>query len=966
MTSRPRLLALAASCGWLLSTVPAQTVLWTGQGNLATFGDWNDPASWNSGAVPNGATLTAVINQSTTAYRNPPNGPYVNGTPVMSVPGGALPILTGPVILDALRFDLPPPDFSFQRAALYVGHPVSGITGSLGLDGTGLDIRTRNSVVPVDLNVSSGSTLTLAGRAAIQLSGVAQVNFYLSETNAPPTNRARLVFRDDASLFIAPSPLATVHALGPSNTVFQDRARAGNTVFQIGAQSTVEFHNAAQAESSLFNLLATDSLLLFDGNSSAGTSTIRFGGGFSQSAATVRFAGQSRALNSSITSPNIGIIGAVEFTEQASGDSINVSTKRLDISGAATAGGATGRQRAVTSGLAPASVVAGDARTVSLGTVTAFDVLLGSNTLELRGGFLVNIRDSGGAYLSAAGENLVGGGLLKSGPGTLQLGNPTFNPANPSQPSFNVFTGLTTVRGGMLSFNNRLASVNVEAAGTLTNGGSLGFVEGTLTNSGRVLPAFSTNPEVILRVIGHYVQTPTGTLDIYTVNEPGSYSRLSVTGTATLAGRLNLVTSTSFFPNRAPGTASLDIIQAGAVSGQFATVDSNLRIRPTVTYRTNGVTVQLELLPIKALAVTPGQRALGAYLDVLHENNFSFFPNNYRAIEDGLSGAITLEQGRTILTNFSPDRYGAIVEHGFATAAARTTTLDRQFAAARSQSGRAPVVFFEGGRRRFTRSAVDGVPASTAVARGGLAGVAWKGGRYLVGAWVAREKSTLALDAAGSAAEIEGTEPGVFAEYTGDRFFLNASAAFSRDHHQLRRVVEYIFFSPLTVTETAAPSGRRTDLALTAGYRFQSGGWSLTPQAGLLASRWSMDDFRETNSSTFQISPLVFRDWDSRSLRSRAGFDLTFATPKHRLEPHVSVSWLHEFDDGRTISAGFVGAASGYRAPGRPAERDLVLASAGLGVRIGRGATLQANCGGGWGRNSRLTSELSAGFRWSF
>ena len=81
----------------LAALAPAQTVTWTAPGNLATFDDWGNPANWDIGAVPNGSSFTAVINQATPANRNFPDGPYVNATTATpaSVTGGGLPIITG-------------------------------------------------------------------------------------------------------------------------------------------------------------------------------------------------------------------------------------------------------------------------------------------------------------------------------------------------------------------------------------------------------------------------------------------------------------------------------------------------------------------------------------------------------------------------------------------------------------------------------------------------------------------------------------------------------------------------------------------------------------------------------------------------------------------------------------------------------------------------------------------------------
>jgi fibronectin-binding autotransporter adhesin len=105
------------------------------------------------------------------------------------------------------------------------------------------------------------------------------------------------------------------------------------------------------------------------------------------------------------------------------------------------------------------------------------------------------------------------------------------------------------------------------AAGRLQGGGTFA---GTLENAlGTVAPGASPGT---LTVDGAYLQGPGGTLEVEVAGEdPASgFDRLSVTGAASLAGRLAIVTAPGFQP---PPGSSYDVVSAGALSGTFDVVD---------------------------------------------------------------------------------------------------------------------------------------------------------------------------------------------------------------------------------------------------------------------------------------------------------------------------------------------------------------------------------------------------------
>ena len=94
--------------------------------------------------------------------------------------------------------------------------------------------------------------------------------------------------------------------------------------------------------------------------------------------------------------------------------------------------------------------------------------------------------------------------------------------------------------------------------------------------------------------------------------------------------------------------------------------------------------------------------------------------------------------------------------------------------------------------------------------------------------------------------------------------------------------------------------------------------------------------------------------------------DLATATGQ-RFAPQLAVFWLHETKDDRSLQAAFAGAGnSPYAAPGRPVDANAIQASVGVDCRLGKHAVFNASLAGLWGSHARVTSDISAAFRWEF
>ncbi len=153
------------------------------------------------------------------------------------------------------------------------------------------------------------------------------------------------------------------------------------------------------------------------------------------------------------------------------------------------------------------------------------------------------------------------GGLIKQGNGLLQL------------TGANTYTGLTNVQAGELNIQGSVVSeIQVQAGATLSGSFTANKIpsnpnSGNLTNSGTVSPGGTSVGQINLQ--GNYIQNGSGTLlvDITPTGNVNDKLFLTMGGTVTLAGTLNVVVDNG---NYIAGT-TYTIINA-PVTGTFGTV----------------------------------------------------------------------------------------------------------------------------------------------------------------------------------------------------------------------------------------------------------------------------------------------------------------------------------------------------------------------------------------------------------
>ncbi|HYC70215.1 MAG TPA: autotransporter domain-containing protein [Opitutaceae bacterium] len=1010
-TLHPRLISFALL---VAATLPAQTHVWIAPGPTVSAADWLDAANWDTGVVPNAPDATAVL----TAH----NVGLVDGqpAPVTTLPGTAPAVIaTGTVDLAELRWQLSGGSAQTGSQVLigtFQAEPVFSSTfATLRLHGAGFTVaRTEPAVfspptvsvvngVLEFLGASSAGELAISGTPSIAGGATATSTIRFMEQASAGSSDIQtggfLGFSDDATAADSRIQLYSAGNDGGAALSFTGQSGAGRAQIEIRGVSAVDFWGESSAEQARIvapadspagirtldfreqssagsALILTSAPVTFRDASTAETASISVNG------TTLTFADSSTSAGSVINlnpGPLAAPAGTVLYRDQATGGNtaiaFNSDGATLDLSGLVAPGGTTGRAEVNAS--ATASVTPDDGRALSLGRITILPgaagtrIFLGGNQLVLGENnediaALPQLLD-GGRFGSAAGDPLAGGGLVKRGTGVLQIAH-----------GQNGHTGETRIEGGELRLvgaDPLISRTHIEAAGQLTG---TGRIAGDLVNAHGVIspghangvidpaPATPASPAIV-------PASPVGTLTVagdlallsglsassraselvLDVTADG-HDRLVVAGTATLGGRLLLVRRAGFLT---VGDQTLPLITAGAVTGQFDEVVNSFVNTPLMHARlaqsATGLALELDQQAFLGFAAHPGAGALAAHIDA----NIPSATGEHRVFLAGLNALNSAGDVTAALDALAPDRYGAMPELAFVSAVARQAERERFVS-----DGATPgfEVGFAAAHRRVDLEETAGLPAADATVSGGLVGARWRREGFAAALMFSQEDAELDLDEAGSRAEIESLRPALAVQLGGDRFFALASAAFGRDDYDLRRRV---VFAGADQTALASTAGRHTELALAAGARWPAGRWHFTPHAGLLASRWKLDSFTESDTGG---AALTVGDWSARSVRTRVGLDAAYRPAQGRFAPHLSAIWWHETDDDRGFQARFAGTAQPYAAPGRPAERNLVQVQAGFDWRVGSRAVLHGTLGGAWGERTRLRSDLSVGFRWRF
>jgi fibronectin-binding autotransporter adhesin len=508
-----------------------------------------------------------------------------------------------------------------------------------------------------------------------------------------------------------------------------------------------------------------------------------------------------------LTKAGAGILGLTGAESYTGGTSVNAGTLTLGPGGSLAAAGAL----TVNGGTFD---LENGGQTVSALSGTGGGITLGNGNLTVNQSITTSFIGS----ISGTG------GLTKQGGGTLILDG------------VNSYTGLTSVDAGTLEIGDAdhttaslTGPVTVGADGNLAGHGTIG---GDVANNsgGIVSPGGSIGT---LTVNGNYVQGPSSTLVIEV--SPTAASQLHVLGSASLAGNLDMVYEPGVYRQ-----ASYDILQAGSITGTFATVTGNTPtgFDQSLAYSSTGV----------ALAVDP----TGGPVIVAPTNDTIFTALSTAALlaAQQANGALLTHMGELHLGTGSPKVQTALAS-ATPTQVAFTGTAD-QLADLLPEIPQA--VGQMGGWFKAIGSfaSLDGsisTPGFDTQAGGFLAGFDKAVSANFTAGIAAGYLHTNLSEAGGASGSLDTPRLAVYGTYTLGNFAVDATAGYAYDFIDSSRP-----FASLGQTASSSYNSQEANAALQVSTRANFTGITFMPAAGLAFVHFAQNGVGESGAPGFNLN----------------------------------------------------------------------------------------------------------------
>jgi uncharacterized protein with beta-barrel porin domain len=447
-------------------------------------------------------------------------------------------------------------------------------------------------------------------------------------------------------------------------------------------------------------------------------------------------------------------------------------------------------------------------------------------------------------------------------------------------------------------------------------------------------------------ITGNFVQGTGGTLAIE-LDGSGMSDRLDISGSATLAGTLNIILTDADFEYDTPHT----FLTAGSVSGAFATInrpdlgslvstDVSVGTASTITFTKNSVVT----VSSNGSGQTTASKMVASALD----EGFKIDPGGTAGLFSSLNSQGT-DQLNATLASAAGTVQASATEGGLQAMGMATSVAQANFGDNGTSSANSGMAFGNGGRVNFLdRGAVwsqgfggfgdldsdSGSRCMDYTVWGGAAGVESDVSEDLIlGLFGSYAQSESNISGLADEAEADVYQLGV---YTGAR-----QGAWSAD---------WILSGAWLNIETARPLSTGTAQADYNGYAGSADmevayaipldyGVTMYPTAGLEGSVVHTEDYAETGAGTLNQS---FDEQTTKKLTSLVGGKLRGQWDLGGLSflPTVSAAWAHQYlDDSAQVNSAFaVSTATAFTAEGPSRDRDSARISASLDLSGQKGA----------------------------
>ncbi len=500
----------------------------------------------------------------------------------------------------------------------------------------------------------------------------------------------------------------------------------------------------------------------------------------------------------------------------------------------------------------------------------------------------------------------------------------------------------TTVAGGTLQIgdiNNPSAqltsAVTVDAGATLSGHGTI--VGNVVNNGGAVAPGGTIG---VLTVQGNYTQSADGVLSIEI--SPTANSVLQVSGTASLAGTLHLVTDGNLFRKGQTYT----FVTAGSVSGAFTSVVADNGVQLSVSDPSGVAVATITSGLFAPTGGTPNQNAVGAAV--------ANYPVGVSDFDPVANAVIALPAGarqNAALSQLGGEVDADLLGAGRSSARAVFDSVGEQLfeaslatSAASGPSGWGRVVGRYGSigadanAHGLTQSA-GGVVAGGQIERGGAASF---------GAAFSYQHTDLSLHGLGQSGRLDTAGLAVYGERRWGAVFLDGAASLAYDHGDSTR---HIAFSTISRRADGGFDGYAAGAWASLGVRVVNAhGVRLEPSISLAFSHVEDGGFQESGAAGADLS-VKAQALDSVETILGARLSKTFSTPRGALTLEARAAGVEELRDPAAQAGERFAAAPGtdFTVTGADSGRSAGLVGAGITYAASSRVTLFGHYDGRFG-----------------
>ena len=509
--------------------------------------------------------------------------------------------------------------------------------------------------------------------------------------------------------------------------------------------------------------------------------------------------------------------------------------------------------------------------TGSIGNLSrTFGAYLGTTTLTINGGTITN-SNSGTLSGSALGSVV--------GARNLHLNGGIFvNDAN-------VQSDIFTIGNGALYTGVGTTSPAFKGSGTLS-----------VTNSGTVYPADINGNPGTMTIQGDYTQTSSGTFKVL-IQDGSTYSKLNITGTASLAGTLQVAQTSG---TKLTSGDKFFILNAPTITGTFTNIINEnipISLQPQILY--NPDSVELSFLQVIFTPITEKYVKLAQPLfSSLNETN-TRLTREMQRLRDHFIKPV---RQKSISTTSNQDLALQLVAYG-EIQDVETKEKKQRLTESLGATQERPWNFYVGPKGQignvYSKDDAQGYKEWSA---GAFTGADYAFSQVGVGFLLEYERITGRVGKNWGKFDIDHLHGDTYATYAPAQlpeFAINGILGAGYEWYSVDRN----FFETNSGTVKGNPRGAELDALLGFEYAFKNrvfsmipDGFQVIPMASIQYAYIHIDDFKEKGNS---LHAMKVGKQNLKSLRTDLGmrFNYTLETKDVKFSPAVNLNWQREFLD---------------------------------------------------------------------